>query len=91
MVTTDILLVLKIKGGDIVGHVLRELSRAHWYTVQHIRHGGTSNLLQGNWKQKAWKWIKVPCVYKIVESDKLVQRMKNLTSSKKNHRPNQQH
>ena len=71
-----------MKGGDIVGHVLRELSCAYWYF---IRHGGAISCEVAG-SRKHGNGLEVPCVYKLVGSDKLVQRMKNLMSSKSIHR-----
>ena len=71
-----------MKGGNIVGHVPRELSRSYWYF---IRHGGAISC-EVTGSRKRGNGLEVPCVYKLVGSYKLVQRMKNLMSSKKVHR-----
>ena len=68
-----------MKGGAIVGHIPRELSRAYWYF---IRHGGTISC-EVTGSRKRGIGLEVPCVYKIVGSKKLIQRMKGLTSAKK--------
>ena len=68
-----------MKGDAIVGHVPRELSRAYWYF---IRHGGTISC-EVTGSRKRGIGLEVPCVYKIVGSKKLIQRIKGLTSARK--------
>ena len=68
-----------MKDGAIVGHVPRELSRVYWYF---IRHGETISCEVTGSRQRG-VGLEVPCVYRLAESEKLVQRMKSLTSSTK--------
>ena len=68
-----------MKDSAIVGHVPRDLLQAYWYF---IRHGGTISCEVTGSRQRG-VGLEVPCVYRLAGSEKLVQRMKSLTSSTK--------
>ena len=68
-----------MKDGTIVGHVPRELSSVYYHFIG--RGGITSCEVTG--RRKHGVGLEVPCLYKIVGSKKLVEKMKSLTISKK--------
>ncbi len=42
-----------LKGGCVIGHVPRELSRTFFFFM---RHGGSIECMQHNWTYKIWNW-----------------------------------
>lgn len=70
--------VCLVKNGTVGGHVPIEVSQL--YTGTSYVHGG-SITCEVTGRRKHGKGLEVPCVYSFAGSDKLIQKMKKLTSS----------
>ena len=68
-------------GAVTVGHVPRDLSRKIWHF---LRHGGKATC-EITGRRKFGKGLEVPCVYRFVGKQSLVQRLEGLL--KRMHRP----
>ena len=76
-----------MKDGTIIGHVPRELSSAYYHFIR--RGGAISCEVTG--RRKHGVGLEVPCLYKMIGSKKLVEKMRSLTTSKKKLKSNNSH
>ena len=64
--------------GTIVGHAPREVSRVFWH---YLGHGGNISC-EVTSRRKYGKGLEVPCTFKFVGSEKMVQKMKSIMQKK---------
>ena len=60
--------------GTVVGHVPREVSRIFWH---YLGHGGKISC-EVTGRRKYGKGLEVPCVYKFLGSEKIVEKMRSI-------------
>ena len=60
--------------GTVVGHVPREMSRTFWH---YLGHGGTISCEVTD-RRKYGKGLEVPCVYKFLGNEKMVDKMRSI-------------
>ena len=62
------------KQGTVIGHVPREVSRIFWH---YLGHGGTI-ACEVTGRRKYGKGLEVPCVYKCLDNEKMVDKMRSI-------------
>ena len=60
--------------GTVVGHVPREVSRVFWHYLGHC--GKISCEVTG--RRKHGKGLEVPCIYKFLGSEKMIEKMRSI-------------